>query len=418
MYIEIFNFTFYAGLLYLFRKRGILFLLFIISVWALSAFLGIFYSQSDVYRDGMFQLSFVPFIFLFTGFVISLYPFVNQKQEIYSINYNGNAKILNAFSWFVVIISLLPFSELLYQFLQMFLSGKFLVLGAMYDDVAEGKEESLITLSLTATRLSAYVKSFKVLSVVLLFYYLQKERMNKYLISGLLMVSFLPALYTLSIGGKTNLIYYILYIIGMYVYLRKTLSSTGEKIIKRFIVCILIVIVVLTIALSIGRYIIGMRYGGLDYNMFLFQYSAESMYNFNENVFHSNRTLNGFYSSLPLFRDLGLTDVTIADRRDFFSLKVSFPVQLFYTFIGVFYADFGAIGCLLLLGLLSFLFSRIKASYNISLPNLVLLSTYIYMIVQGLFYYCYCTSYAPVYANILFYIIANILENRKLGTRK
>lgn len=417
MYIGILNFMFYAGLLYLFRRKNNLFLIFIIAIWTVSAFLGIFYSQSDVYRDGMFQLSIIPFIFLFVGFIISLYPFVNQQQEINTISYN-NIKYLNAFSWFIVIISLLPFIELLYQIISMVSSGKFFLLGAMYDDVAEGKEESLIQLSLISTRLSFYVKSFKVLSVVLLFYYLQKEKINKYLIGGLFMTSFIPALFTLSIGGKTNLVYYLLYIIGMYVYLRKSLSLKRRKIIKRFIWSIIIVITILTIALSIGRYVIGMRYGDSDYKMFLFQYSAESMYNFNENIFHTNRTLKGFYSSLPFLHDLSLTDVTIADRRDFLSSKVLFPVHLFYTFIGVFYADFGAIGSLLLLILLSFLFGKIKKGKDISLPNLVLLSTYIYMLVQGLFYYCYCTSYAPVYANILFYFIASLLDNKKLGIKK
>lgn len=416
MFFEISNFILYGGLLYFFfKKRSTLILLYIIAIWAFSAFLGIFYPQTEVYREGMFELSFMPFLFLFICFVISLYPLINQRYEINYVYY-GNIKYLNIFSWFIIIISFFPFIELLYRLFSLVSSGQFLYLGAIYKDVAEGKEESLVQLSLTSTRLATLVKSFKVLSVILFFYYLQKEKINKILVFGLLISSFTPSLFTLSIGGKTNLIYYLLYIVGMYLFLKQSLAPKNKKMIKKIIVSIILIITLLTVVLSIGRYVIGTNDNNTDYKMFLFQYSAESMYNFNENVFHTNKYLDGYYTSLPLFQDLGLTDITIAERRDYFSSKVTFPVQLFYTFIGMFYADFGLLGCISILIILSFTFNKIKKGYQITLPRLVLLSTYLYMLIQGLFYYCYSTSYAPIYANLIFYFIASML-NRKNGNR-
>lgn len=413
MYIEISNFLLYAGLFYFFfKKKCTLILSYIIAIWAFSAFLGIFYTQSEVYREGMFKLSLIPFLFLFICFIISLYPFINQRQEIFHISYY-NTKYLNIFSWFVVIISFFPFIELIYRLMILISSGQFFYLGAMYKDVAEGKEDSLIQLSLISTRLAGLVKSFKILSLILFFYYLQKEKNNKILIIGLLIAAFTPALFTLSIGGKTNLIYFLLYFIGLYLFLRKSLPQKNKKIIKKIIGLIVLIITILIIFLSIGRYVIGTGDSNSDYKMYLFQYSAESMYNFNENVFHTNKYLNGYYTSLPFFHDIGITDITVAERRDYYSSQVKYPIQLFYTFIGMFYADFGLFGCIFVLIILSFLFGKIKKGIQISLPNLILLSTYMYMLIQGLFYYCYSTSYTPIYANMMFYFIANILNKRK-----
>lgn len=413
MYIEISNFLLYAGSLYFFFKKKCTFiLLYIVAIWTFSAFLGIFYTQTEVYREGMYKLSLMPFLFLFICFLISLYPFINQRQEVHRIYY-GNTRYLNIFSWFIVIISVFPFIELMFRLVTLVASGQIFYLGAMYNNVADGKEESLIQLSLTSTRLAGFVKSFKVLSLVLFFYHLQQERVNKSLIIGLLIAAFTPALFTLSIGGKTNLIYFLLYFIGLYLFLRNCLPSQNRKVIKKIIGIIVLIITTLTVILSIGRYVIGTGDSNTDYKMFLFQYSAESMYNFNENVFHTNKYLNGYYTSLPLFHDLGITDLTVSERRDYYASQVKYPIQLFYTFIGMFYADFGILGCVLTLIILSFIFARIKKGYQISLPNLVLLSTYMYMLIQGLFYYCYSTSYTPIYANLIFYFIANILNTRK-----
>lgn len=417
MYIEILNFALYAGFLYIsFKRKYIAFLLYTAAIWTASAFMGIFYTQTNVYRDGMFKLSMEPFIFLFICFVISLYPFIKQRNEINHISYN-NIRYLNIFSWSIIAVSLFPFIELCYRIFVMIQSGQFFLLGEMYESVSNGKEESLIQLSLTTTRLATPIKSLKVLSVVLLFYYLQQERINKYLIIGLIIVSFMPALFTLSIGGKTNLIYYILYIIGMYFFLRMSISKRNTFILKKLIISMIVLISIFTIALSIGRYVVSEKYDNSNFVMYLFQYFSESMFNFNENAYHTNKYLNGYYSSLPLLNDLNLTDVTVLDRRSFFSTKLNIPVHLFYTFIGMFYVDFGSIGCLLLLIISSVLFSKITKGGKISLPNLVLLSTYLYMIIQGLFYYCYTTSYAPVYANILFYIIAKFIDNKNVNKK-
>ena len=106
MYIEILNFALYAGFLYIsFKRKYIAFLLYTAAIWTASAFMGIFYTQTNVYRDGMFKLSMEPFIFLFICFVISLYPFIKQRNEINHISYN-NIRYLNIFSWSIIAVSL------------------------------------------------------------------------------------------------------------------------------------------------------------------------------------------------------------------------------------------------------------------------------------------------------------------------
>ena len=163
-------------------------------------------------------------------------------------------------------------------------------------------------------------------------------------------------------------------------------------------------------ALSIGRYIIGYGAKSSDVGGFLYQYTCESMYNFNDNLYHENGRLNGFWTFYPIQQTLGLTDVKddITSKRVYISKFLSSPNYIFYTYIGEFWGDFGALGAFLIVVLLSCFYCRYRPKETMYLENIVLLSIYMYMLGNGLFYYCYKISYAPVFVAIIFYITAKL----------
>ena len=84
--MEWFNAILYISLLvWLHKHNKGKFPLFITAIWTLSSVLGIFYIKSDVYRDGVYEPSIIPFLYLFLMFVITLMPFIKEKYSITSI---------------------------------------------------------------------------------------------------------------------------------------------------------------------------------------------------------------------------------------------------------------------------------------------------------------------------------------------
>lgn len=410
--IEIVNFLLYAFLLrLLIKKRKNKFAIFVTSIWAGSALLGIFYARSESLREGLHEISLEPFLYLFFCFCISVYPFISQKETIHKVTFN-NESLLFAFCKFIAILAIYPFCEGLYQMIDLVVSGRFLLLGANYDDFANGYIESLVSYSKIGIYTSRVLFWFKVLTPVLLFYYLQKKERNKYVIIGLVMASLVPALQNMSIGSKTELIFLLLYYLGLFIYLKDIFDKRIKKKLYAFLGVLMGVIITASIAISIGRYVVGDRYSSSDGSTFdfLFMYSSESMYNFNQNAYYETVTLNGLETSQSLLLQLGLTDVSMENRRFYIGQIIKSPSHLFYNFIGDIYLDAGWFLTIVIIILLAFIFKRVKKRRVMLLSDLSLVSLYIYLLSNGLFYFCFKMSYVPILTNIVFYFISRQIE--------
>ena len=193
--------------------------------------------------------------------------------------------------------------------------------------------------------------------------------------------------------------------------LGKTLETSARKLMRKLIISAGCMVIAMVIGLSIGRYIIGGHGDGENsVGAYLFQYTAESMYNFNENAYHELRPLHGSMTCLPPMKALGLTNVNIENRRDYNSMHMMGPAHLFYSYFGDFYLDFGPAGAYFIFIITSFLFSRIKIKRNMSLVNLSLFSLYLYAMMNSLFYFCFKANWMSIYGSLLFFIIAKIAE--------
>lgn len=381
---------------------------FIIVVWLVSASIGLFYCQSDIYRDGWHEISFQPFFYLFAVFTISIFPFSKQAQTIEKVT--SPIGLVKYIMIFLGVLSIIPFVEVSYKLVNLAVSGDFMILGENYDEVARGNSESDLQLSKIGWILISYVRHFKVAALILFFYYLQYEKKNIFILLGLFAASLLPSLANVTVGNRTELIWFVLYFVSLFLLLKKTIISETLVTLKKCMLFGGALLIAMFVALSIGRFAVGNLYNSYGVSDYMIKYTSESIYNFNTFLFHETPMLSGFNTAFPLEQTLGITDVGLENRRHYIQQFQMSPSWLFYSYIGDFYSDYGPLGAALLLSFVSFLFSLVHIGKRIRLSNLMLLGTYLYMIVNGLFYFCYKTSYGPIYANLSIFLILRMIE--------
>ena len=413
--MEIINFILYLLLvvyIYKFHKNAS-FALYVSSLWLLSAFIGIFYYHSSVYRKGLYDISFFPFFFLWFCFLLSLVPMLSQEKSVVRVIY-GNPQI-KWLIYIIVSISIIPGIEIIISLLQMAISGRFMLLGAYYDEVVAGDTEQLISISSLSTFLLQFLRNGKVINLILFFYYMQFKKRSKYVACGLLFASFLPALGNITYGNRTELIWFLIYFFCMYFFLKNTYSEMVKSFFKKLSVLILSLFLTILISLSIGRYIVGSYYNASSIDGYLLKYTSESMYNFNNYAFYEEKPLMGYQTANTFLNKIGFSKITKqSELRAHIDSHTKSPSNIFYTFIGDLYKDFGMLGTLIYVSFFAFVFSFFRIKRKMKLQDVAMLGTYVYLIANGLFYYCYKVSYGPLTYCIIFYIVANVMDNSNI----
>lgn len=412
--MELFNLALYSGLLlWLFKyRRKAVIALYVTAIWTFSAFAGLFYVDSDNYRSGLTDITLIPFIYLFLCFILLIKNFFKQEEEVVSIvcNYEQN---LTTFISFICLLAIEPMAELVYQLFDLFISGRFFLLGASYESVADGEKDALVTLSKYGIISIELLRGFKIIGPILFFYYLQKEKYNTFLIAGILSMSLLRPIQSVTNGNRTELVWFVVYFLSLYILLRKTISQKGKIFISKIFVYGGSLVLSIFLALTIGRYVVGKGGTNDDASNALMQYTAEGMYNFNNSMFYENGDLGGVATALPLMQSFGITNVTMENRKDYVGRHMNGNPIIFYTIAGDFYNDYGMIATPIIFLVLSFLFGKIKLVGCMQLHDIVLLSTFIYIVVNGLFYFCMKLYYTPIYVNFAFYIICSLFTKKK-----
>lgn len=410
-------FLYIALFIVLYRFNRNRFSIFISAIWGFSAFLGLFYVHSEVYREGVYKTSLIPFLYLFLMFLISIFPFIKEKDSIKNISFRS-PKIIKIFCFFVALISVFPFSEAIFRFAQSIADGTILLIGANYDDYVAGREDAIIQFSRWGNRGITILQWLKVVTPILFIYYIQQNKYNKFVAIGLFMGASVPSLVNIAIGSKTELFFFILYFISLYFYLKDTFDEKTSRVFKKLIKIMCCVTVAFVFVLSIGRYVIGNYYGSSNSTpySFLFQYSSESMFNFNENAFHEKKHFGGTYTFFSACKDLGLTNIDYQDRRSYFSAKMKGSPSLFYTYIGELVLDYGLIGATFVASIISILFSYIKRTKTITFDRLLLIGLYIYIIANSIFYFCFKLGFYPIYTTIICSIIFRVINVKKIKT--
>lgn len=375
-------------------------------IWLLSAVIGLVYVQmpDPLYKNALgHELTFAPFLYLFVCFFIFLLPLLSNKEDICVI-YTTKKNLLHYILCSLAVCSLFPFLESLFYLVNLVITGKFMTMAANYDEISAGDIQGF-RISYIGTRILVLLTCIKLITPILFFYVYQNLEASKYLKIGLFIASITPAVNNLCNGGRVQMVFITLYYIALYLMLRKTLCEKSRQILKKISLYLFILIGVILVSMTIGRFVLGGKFAGGSALDFIFQYTSEGMFNFDNSLYYVKTNTDGLATSWRIMYNLGLTDILPKNYVDYVTGRLGIPGWWFYTYIGDLFADFGFIGTLLWISLFAFIFSLIRMHKQTNIADLFLYSIYLHIVVNGLFYYPHKISFEPIYAGIIFFLL-------------
>ncbi len=378
-------------------------------IWLLSAVIGLLYVQMPVpiYKNALgHDLTFAPFLYLFVCFFITLLPLLSSREDVCVI-YTTKKLLLYPFLWILAVCALFPFLESLFYLIKMVITGQFMTMAANYDDISAGDIQAFQVSSIS-NRILVLLICMKLITPILFFYVYQNVRASKYLKIGLFIASITPAVNNMCNGGRVQTVFITLYYIALYLLFKKALNESARKLLKKISLYIFVVIGTTFIAMTVGRFVLGDKFGGGSALDFIFQYTSEGMFNFDNSMYYVNKTTDGLATSWTIMKHLGLTDSLPVNYVEFMTGRLGIPGWWFYTYIGDLYSDFGFIGTLLWIFIFAFVFSLIRLQKKMNIADLFLYSIYLHIVVNGLFYYPHKMSFEPIYAGIIFFLLFKI----------
>ncbi len=378
-------------------------------IWLLSAVIGLIYVQmpEPIYKNALgHDLSFAPFLYLFICFFVFLLPLLSNKEDIRVI-YTTKKHLLYPFLWVLSVCALFPFGESVFHLIRMVITGQFMTMAANYDEINSGDVQAF-QVSYISNRILVLLICMKFITPILFFYVYQNVKESKYLKIGLFIASITPAVFNLCNGGRVQMVFITLYYVALYLLFSKTLNEKSRQLLKKTSFYLFIVIGVVFISMTIGRFVLGDKFGGGSAMDFIFQYTSEGMFNFDNSMYYVNKTTDGLATSWTIMKHLGLTDSLPVNYVEFMTGRLGIPGWWFYTYIGDLYSDFGFIGTLLWIFIFAFVFSLIRLQKKMNIADLFLYSIYLHIVVNGLFYYPHKMSFEPIYAGIIFFLLFKI----------
>ena len=385
-------------MLYLIVKKSKATALFIAGIWLFASFVGIFYYNSAIFRYSPHKLELMPFFFLFISFVILITPLINQKKDVQKLE--GNLAFVKIISVFYVILGIWPAFRVLIFLIESLISGQFLANSMMYDDVADGFQESRVEkeLGYLGIKLLHLIAYFNLLMPIVVYYLYSKGEQK--LAFAVFVITMIHPIYAVCYGNRTRLVFVGLYYISIYLFLKNLFTQELDEKLKKFIVTSGVSVLLLILSMSFARFVMGSQYGESSLASYLFQYTAEGQYNFNNQGWHNERPLKG---DMTLWYFKGLIEDSsrggFHDRRLSISNKTNIPPHLFYSFPGQLFIDFSFMS-LLILAVIAFCFSKIRLRGTIRLSTMYLFGFYLFMTCNSLFYLVY-QVYSEFYIALL-----------------
>ena len=378
-------------------------------IWLLSAVIGLLYVQMPVpiYKNALgHELTFAPFLYLFVCFFITLLPLLSNREDVRVI-YTTKKHLLYPFLWILAVCALFPFLESLFYLIKMVITGQFMTMAANYDDISAGNIQAF-QVSYISNRILVLLICMKLITPILFFYVYQNVKASKYLKIGLFIASITPAVFNLCNGGRVQMVFITLYYVALYLLFDKTFNEKSRHLLKKTAVYLFVVIGVVFISMTIGRFVLGNKFGGGSAMDFIFQYTSEGMFNFDNSMYYVKKSSGGLATSWTIMNHLGLTDNLPVNYVEFMTGKLGIPGWWFYTYIGDLYSDFGFTGTLLWISIFAIFFSLIRMRKQTNIADLFLYSIYLHIVVNGLFYYPHKVSFEPIYAGIIFFFLFKI----------
>ena len=175
---------------------------YVVGIWLTSAVLSVFFASSW----GPFtKLSLLPFLFFEICYLISIYPIYKFNDRCLNNIYIENPKILKFLIIFIAIIAILPFFENFVHIISSFTSHDNTQIATIYDDKMSGdfdEKKLSIWLGPLARICNSFTRRFWGLELLLLFFYLTRPKINKFILLGLGLAAINPVLFSIAMAGR------------------------------------------------------------------------------------------------------------------------------------------------------------------------------------------------------------------------
>ena len=326
-----------------------------------------YYAQDkvDLYYP---NIQIAPLFYLFVTINICLLPLWNAKfSSLQRIKDNGMAEIYDGLSFVFFALSILPLVSLLSNFSVQQLVGS--NLSNMYE---YSGDKSALFFSGPSKFCFAMIRRFEVLVVVLLFYQLSKRK-TKY-VYELCIPIMVFTLFKLLSGSRGGLVGTGLLMVTLFLMLRQTFSAETRKTVVKIGAVVGSLFVLALAAISISRF--SQNTNTEDtIDVWISQYMGEAIPRFSDDAWGIKTLLYGNQNFMFLRKLIGLSYIENYDSyKTMYGIKLGTPVDVFYTFMGDIYLDFGTIGGLVFSIIFAFIFSKfLKTKNDISIPTLAVL---------------------------------------------
>lgn len=335
---------FVAIFLYMLRKKCDPVALYCVFVWIISSVYALVF-QSMMSQWMYFDISFLPYIFLIICFTLTITPVCKGAHFVRNEYLINNIKIYKMIMFFFIIVSIIPFYENLKYVLFSYGAANTNSLADMYDDKMSGGTLNYHWLSYIG-RIGNSLDGifFQFIMFFPFVFFTQKKIKNTFLA-----LSFIPAinhlLFQFCVSGRGTVAQFMLVSIFLLLLFRKSIPPQRLKFIKFFLITLFASFIAALSILTASRK--DAHHKDVEDSVVVGYYLAKSHLDFNQSLWHIRKHTEGD-NAFMYIKSLAGFDVPM-NKNDFWNYnKTGILPYLFYTYIGDWYMDFGALVTLML----------------------------------------------------------------------
>lgn len=382
-----------------------------LSLYFISALTSLFFFYNSLYDYRGITIE--PIIYIIVCILITMIPIFSYDNHSEKTLYeNDSAKRFVYVTLCIIsIIAIEPFLENLIHLRSV--TGNMEATADIYAARAEGDNSKSEYLSWIGRKFFWINFLIRDIIPLLLFYYILKwEKVNKYIIIGTSMAILNPILHGFALGGRSAIINTVFYLVFVYMLFRPYLSLSQKKNIDRLLLCLGGVVIFAISVLTIVRF--ASQEHSVDIWTWVTLYTGEGVLNFSSDLWPLSKTCNGDNTFLMIRYFLGLTDSidieSIRATRDLLGVRN----MVFYTYLGTIYYDFNKVGTVLYCAFFSFLFyvSCRSKDNTYKLSQLATLSILGKVVMMGVMFYPY-TLWNDQFSLLLLLIYIVLLRNEE-----
>ena len=399
------------SIFYLFKDKGkIKIRTFILLIYAVSSSSTIYYMNNtpqlveEIHPEAL--------IYLFISLLTCIIPFLKfDEAQIVQINSGKNHNLIVNISAFLMPFLILSLLET--TIISININSSSLV--SIYDNL-ETSLNVTDKLSWFGGKAMIIADFSQPIIPIFFFYLLQFKKKYTFLKVGLLMGMLTFVLKGYANAQRVAIISAFLYFFLVYMLFKPALSDVIKRKINGVGTFLLALISLLIVYTTVARFAdVENSYDGFDIWTWVSLYTGEAPLRFSETMWDDMKvTSNGDTSFALVKSTLGLeTFDTIYDRREYWEGRQGIPINVFYTFVGDWYCDFGPYGayiiCILFFLSLNSLLPSKKMD-TVYLDQIIIIAILGKVLIMGFTFYTYCnpegqlTLIPAIILSIIFYI--------------